>query len=45
VIGGLASFGLIGMFLGPVVVAVLLAVWREWLEDKAAARPGAPAGD
>lgn len=45
VIGGLASFGLIGMFLGPVVVAVLLAVWREWLEDKAAARPGAPAGN
>lgn len=34
VIGGLAAFGLIGMFLGPVVVAVLLAVWREWLEEQ-----------
>jgi predicted PurR-regulated permease PerM len=34
VIGGLASFGLIGMFLGPVIVAVLMAVWREWLEDQ-----------
>jgi predicted PurR-regulated permease PerM len=25
--------GLIGLFLGPVVLAVLVAVWREWLED------------
>ena len=33
VLGGLAAFGLVGMFLGPVVLAVLLAVWREWLED------------
>jgi predicted PurR-regulated permease PerM len=38
VIGGLAAFGLIGMFLGPVVVAVLMAVWREWLEDQAPVR-------
>ena len=42
VIGGLAAFGLIGMFIGPVIVAVLLAVWREWLEDQGPARPGAP---
>lgn len=42
VIGGLAAFGLIGMFLGPVVVAVLLAVWREWLEEQAPARPEQP---
>jgi predicted PurR-regulated permease PerM len=41
VIGGLASFGLIGMFLGPVVVAVLLAIWREWLEDQRPAGPKA----
>jgi predicted PurR-regulated permease PerM len=39
VIGGLASFGLIGMFLGPVVCAVLMAVWREWLEDQAPVSP------
>ena len=43
VIGGLAAFGLIGMFIGPVVVAVLLAVWREWLEDQAPVQPGTPA--
>ena len=34
VLGGLAAFGLIGMFVGPVIVAVLMAVWREWLEDQ-----------
>ncbi|RZI44068.1 AI-2E family transporter [Herbaspirillum sp. HC18] len=35
VLGGLAAFGLVGMFVGPVIVAVLLAVWREWLEERA----------
>jgi predicted PurR-regulated permease PerM len=33
VLGGLAAFGLIGLFLGPVILAVLVAVWREWLEE------------
>jgi predicted PurR-regulated permease PerM len=32
VLGGLAAFGLVGLFLGPVILAVALAVWREWLE-------------
>jgi predicted PurR-regulated permease PerM len=40
VIGGLAAFGLIGMFVGPVIVGVLMALWREWLEDQATAGPG-----
>jgi predicted PurR-regulated permease PerM len=31
VLGGLAAFGMIGLFLGPVILAVMLAVWREWL--------------
>ena len=30
VLGGLAAFGLIGLFVGPVVLAVVLALWREW---------------
>ncbi|MBA4253017.1 MAG: AI-2E family transporter [Comamonadaceae bacterium] len=30
VLGGLGAFGLIGLFVGPVILAVLLAVWREW---------------
>ena len=33
VLGGLANFGLIGLFLGPVILAISLAVWREWLEQ------------
>jgi predicted PurR-regulated permease PerM len=33
VLGGIAAFGLVGMFVGPVIMAVLMAVWREWLED------------
>lgn len=34
VLGGLAAFGLVGMFVGPVIIAVLMAVWREWLEEQ-----------
>ncbi len=32
VLGGLAAFGLVGLFLGPVILAVAFAVWHEWLE-------------
>ena len=31
IFGGLQVFGLIGLFLGPVIMAALLTVWREWL--------------
>jgi predicted PurR-regulated permease PerM len=41
VLGGLATFGLVGLFIGPVILAVLLAVWREWLFESR--RPAAPA--
>ncbi len=34
VLGGLAAFGLVGLFLGPVILAVAFAVWREWLEER-----------
>ncbi len=43
VLGGLAAFGLVGLFLGPVILAVLMAVWREWIEEAALDAPGAPA--
>lgn len=33
VLGGIASFGLVGVFIGPVILAVLLAIWREWLHE------------
>ena len=32
VLGGLAAFGMVGLFMGPVILAVMVAVWREWLE-------------
>jgi predicted PurR-regulated permease PerM len=41
VLGGISAFGLLGLFLGPIVIAVLLAVWREWIHEH---RPP-PAGD
>lgn len=37
VLGGLTTFGFVGLFLGPVILAVMLAVWREWLEEHEAA--------
>jgi predicted PurR-regulated permease PerM len=30
VLGGLLAFGLIGLFIGPIVLSVVWAVWREW---------------
>ncbi len=32
IFGGLESFGLLGLFLGPTILAVLLALWRDWAE-------------
>lgn len=33
VLGGVLAFGLVGLFVGPVLLAVSLAIWREWLEE------------
>jgi len=30
VLGGMAAFGLVGALLGPIILAMGLAVWREW---------------
>jgi predicted PurR-regulated permease PerM len=30
-IGGVKTMGLVGLFVGPVLMALLVAVWREWL--------------
>jgi predicted PurR-regulated permease PerM len=32
IFGGLESFGLVGLFLGPAIIAVLIAIWREGAE-------------
>lgn len=31
VLGGIAAFGLIGIFLGPVILTIASAVWTEWV--------------
>lgn len=31
IFGGIAAFGLFGLFLGPVIMAAALTVWREWI--------------
>jgi predicted PurR-regulated permease PerM len=42
ILGGLQTMGFLGLFLGPAVMAALVALWREWTEPAsivAAARP------
>jgi predicted PurR-regulated permease PerM len=34
VLGGVVAFGLVGLFIGPVVLAVTIAIWREWREQR-----------
>ena len=48
ILGGVESWGLIGLVLGPALMAVLMLLWREWVGAIAgplnpAARPE-PAG-
>jgi len=38
ILGGLESFGFLGLFLGPAIMAALIALWREWTEIPAAER-------
>src|SRR5579864_8119136 len=30
ILGGVESFGLLGLFVGPALLAVLITLWREW---------------
>jgi predicted PurR-regulated permease PerM len=32
-IGGVKTMGFLGLFLGPVLMALLVAIWREWLHE------------
>ena len=36
IFGGLEAFGLIGLFLGPVILAAMMTVWKEWLMARGA---------
>jgi predicted PurR-regulated permease PerM len=40
VIGGLMSFGIIGLFIGPVVLAVAYTLFAEWVSAGTADQPG-----
>lgn len=33
IFGGIENFGLLGLFLGPTLMAVLMSIWRDWTED------------
>ena len=33
-VGGVKTMGIIGLFVGPVVMALLVALWREWVHDE-----------
>jgi predicted PurR-regulated permease PerM len=37
ILGGLEAFGIIGLFLGPAIMAALISVWRDWTEIPTAA--------
>ncbi len=36
ILGGIETLGLLGLFLGPAVMAVLMSIWRDWI------RPATP---
>ena len=33
VLGGAEAFGLVGVFVGPVIMSTSAVLWREWLEN------------
>jgi predicted PurR-regulated permease PerM len=40
ILGGLETFGILGLFLGPAIMAALISLWREWTDpDPADAAP------
>ena len=32
ILGGVGTWGLLGLFLGPAIMAVLILLWREWTD-------------
>jgi predicted PurR-regulated permease PerM len=32
-VGGVKTMGFLGLFVGPVLMALLVAIWREWLHE------------
>lgn len=44
ILGGVESFGLLGLFLGPAVMAALILLWREWTKPATTAPIGTSRG-
>jgi predicted PurR-regulated permease PerM len=42
-IGGVKTMGFLGLFIGPVLMALLVAIWREWLHEMRAQEAAAAA--
>ena len=43
-LGGVSTLGMVGLFVGPVLMALLVAIWREWvrgLDDESDRRQSA----
>ncbi len=32
-VGGIETMGIVGLFVGPVLMALLVAMWREWQRE------------
>jgi predicted PurR-regulated permease PerM len=39
ILGGVESFGLVGLFIGPALMAALVSLWRGWVEEMPADGP------
>ncbi len=38
-VGGVKTMGFLGLFVGPVLMALLVSIWREWLREVTASTP------
>ncbi|WP_411034574.1 AI-2E family transporter [Shinella sp. BYT-45] len=41
-IGGVKTMGFLGLFIGPVLMALLVAIWREWMREIEATEASSP---
>jgi len=39
ILGGVATWGLLGLFLGPAIIAAVTLLWREWTEPHVTSAP------
>ena len=43
ILGGVETWGLLGLFLGPAVMAALILIWRDWIGEASGSEPAEPA--